>query len=64
MKEGDILVEIDGDGRIILKRTEDVEYIHVIKNRGQWQDLVKAVINIRASQNTGNLTSCATVILS
>ena len=47
--------EIDVDGSIILKRTEDVEYVHVIQKRGQWQDLVKAVITIRASQNKGNL---------
>jgi len=48
----------------IKNNVEDVEYVQVIQKKGQWQDLVKAVINIRDSQNTGNLNSCATVILS
>jgi hypothetical protein len=35
---------------------EDVDWIHLAQNRGQWQGVVNTVINLLAPQNGGYLS--------
>jgi hypothetical protein len=50
MKEGDHLKDNGVDGSIILKwslqNDDDVKWIHVALDRGQWQDLMNTIINL------------------
>jgi hypothetical protein len=45
--------------------SESVSWIHLARNRDQWQALVNTVMNLRCSVNVGNLfNGCATVSFS
>jgi hypothetical protein len=58
------------DGETILKRifkkwVKDTNWIDLAQDRDRWRTLVKAVMNLRVSQNVGNfMASCKPVSFS
>jgi hypothetical protein len=60
MNGRDYLVELDVDGKIILKQIlkklfEYMDWIHPSQHRNQWQELESTAINLQVPLEAGNL---------